>query len=205
MRATGAGGVVEGEVEGPLGRVRWGLGAEGSGLLDVRFAVGTDGRVHGTEVHRNTSGSSEVEACVHRRIASLYFDPAPARTIERDHRFAFCADDSTDTCRLGPVVGAIDPDFAAGVRGLEAEMKRCQATRDRDGQAILSVELTVGVDGRVASGWMQRALPAGTPLADCAIAPLLNAQVTDEPLAMPRTVRFTVGLPPLSPPSVAVR
>ncbi len=195
---------MEAQLEGHLGRVRSCLG-DGSGLLDVRFAIGTDGRVHGTEVHRNTSGSAEVAACVHRRIASLYFDPAPAVAIERDHRFTFCAQDSTDTCRLGPVVGAIDPVFEAGVRGLEERMKRCQANRDRDGQAILSVELTVGVDGRVSSGWIQRALPAGTPLADCAIAPLLNAPVTEEPLAMPRTVRFTIGLPPLPPPAVAAR
>ena len=107
LPSTGSSALVEAQLDGHLGRVRSCLGAEGSGLLDVRFAIGTDGRVHGTEVHRNTSGSSEVEACVHRRIASLYFDPAPARTIERDHRFAFCADDSTDTCRLGPVVGGL--------------------------------------------------------------------------------------------------
>lgn len=200
---TGAEARVLGQLDGHLARVRSCLGDEGSGLLDVGFTIGTDGRVHGTEVQRNTSGSASVADCVHRRIASLYFDPAPAQPIERQQRFAFCREGRAGTCRLGPVQGAEDPFFADAVRTLEERIVACHAARAPQDRAILSVELTVGTDGKVSSGWVPRALPSGTPLAECAVRPLLNQEVTREAMAHPRTVRFTLGLPPMADATVA--
>ena len=197
MPQTGSERLVLRQLDGHLARVRSCLDEDGSGLLDVAFTIGTDGRVHDAVVARNTSGSERTAACVHRRIASLYFDPAPARPIAREHRFAFCAEGHEGTCRLGPVQGARDPFFADQVRSLERQIVACQAQRAPQDRAILSVELTVDRSGKVRSGWVPRALPSGTPLAACAVAPLLNQEVTREALAEPRTVRFTLGLPPV--------
>ncbi len=183
------------QLDGHLVRARACLDEGGSGLLDTRFTIGTNGRVQDVEVIRNTSGSADVARCLRNKIAALYFDPAPAWPLTQSHRFAFCEPGSDEACRLGPVrtPDGVAPDarIVEGVRALETHLIACQAERAPNVESVLSVEVTIGMNGRVTSGWARRVAPA--EMRPCAIAPLLNTRVIDE-LDAPRRVRFTIGL-----------
>lgn len=192
------------QLRGHLPRARACLGEEGSGLFQTEFTIGTDGRVRNVEVTRNTSGNAHATRCLEQKIAALYFRPAPPAPMTRRETLVFCEEGSGSVCRLGPVHRPdgtrADGRLAAGVRDLEARVLACKADRAPDARGVVSVELTIGADGRVASGWVRHA--SNTELRSCSVAPVLGARVADE-LQETQRVRFTLGLRASAPPRTA--
>jgi len=171
-----------------------------SGLVDVSFTIGTDGRVGSIETERNTSGSAFLSRCLEQKLGSLYFDPAPPAAMTRTHRFLHCERGTDFACRLGPVRDTDDTParglVAEPLLALQADIVRCAANTGAE-PAVLDVEVTVDDSGVVHSGRVRHAAPTETPLRRCAIAPLLNQRVLEEAESHEaQTLRFTLGVAP---------
>ncbi len=149
-----------------------------SGLVRYAFTIEPTGRVTDVDVEAWSGDSRMLGACVRSRMAHLYFDPAPPREVRIERTFYVCPDEDDGLCRLGLVGG--DPELMTRVAsGLEARteaLEACAREVGADG-AVLDVRLELGPDGRIMAGQLHRAAPAGTPMARCAVGPLLGAEV----------------------------
>jgi len=195
---------VEGCFEGAQARR-----ATASGLVEVTFTIEPSGHVAEVAVERDTSGDAELAACIRSRLAGIYFDPAPAEPLHRRHHFAFCGIDDAALCALGPPApidaapAAHQPAVEDLFRARSAEIVACQASTDSDAAAIVEVEVTVGVDGRVMAGRITDTVPSASPVARCALRPLLGTLVTEEPPSAPANYRRTLLLRPTEAPTTA--
>ncbi len=169
------------QLAGHLQRVRECLPIGRAGLVDLELTVRTDGSVTGARVTRDTSTLRAVAPCMEQRMAALRFDPPPSRPTRFRHRFTACAFGSDLACQLGPVVDPegrrVRPAFEEGFRSLHDRRAECLAEHP-DERAILEVEVHVR-NGKVTSGWVRRAQPAGSPLRECGVGPLLGAELAD--------------------------
>lgn len=152
---------------------------DASGLVRYAFTIRSDGRVADVDVDAWSGDSRMLGACVRSRMSYLYFDPAPPRDVRIERTFYVCPDEDDGLCQLG-LVGGDDELMQRVARGLDARteaLEACARTVGAD-DAILDVRLELGPDGRIMAGQLHRAAPEGTPMARCAVSPLLGAQVT---------------------------
>ena len=149
-----------------------------SGLVRYAFTIEPDGRVTSVDVDAWSGDSRMLGACVRSRMSHLYFDPAPPRAVRIERSFYVCPDEDDGLCRLGLVGG--DAELMQRVAsGLDARTDALEACAREVGadDAILDVRLELGSDGRIMAGQLHRAAPDGTPMARCAVSPLLGARV----------------------------
>jgi len=152
-----------------------------SGLVHYAFTIEPSGRVQDVEIDAWSADSDMLAACVRSRMVSLYFDPAPPRDVRIERTFVVCPDEERGLCRLGLAGGPTDL-MQRVAEGLDERTAALEACAERVGEtsAILDVRLELGPDGRIMEGQLHRAAPEGTPLARCAVGPLLGARVAGE-------------------------
>jgi hypothetical protein len=191
------------QIAGHLRRVEGCFAAHhaSSALVEVSFAIEPDGHVREVVVARDTS-DGELGGCVRSRLAGLYFDPAPARSVELSRRFARCEHPEGGLCMLSP---ARRVDGAPATHGREVEalfaasgdaIEQCRVAAADPTARVVEVELTLGPDGRVMSGRITDAAPEEGPATRCALRPLLGARIDGEPPSEPVRYRRTLMLRP---------
>ncbi len=182
------------QLAGHLPRIRECLPIGRSGLIDFELTVLPDGTVANAKVTRDTSTLRQVSPCMRQRLAALHFDPPPSGPTRFRHRFTACALGTDLACELGPVVDPegrrVRPSLEEGLRSLHDRRAECLA-RHPDERAIVDVEVAVDGQGKVMSGTVLRVEPAGSPLRECAVGPLLGAELTEVRGAR---LRATVGV-----------
>jgi len=182
------------QLAGHLPRIRECLPVGRSGLVDFELTVLPDGTVANAKVTRDTSTLRRVAPCMRQRLAALHFDPPPTGATRFRHRFTACALGTDLACELGPVVDdeghRVRPALEEGLRSLHDRRAGCLA-RHPDERAIVDVEVRVDGRGKVMSGTVLRVEPPGSPLRECAVGPLLGAELDDIREA---ALRSTVGV-----------
>ncbi|MBO6938399.1 MAG: hypothetical protein JJ863_25750 [Deltaproteobacteria bacterium] len=182
------------QLAGHLPRIRECLPVGRSGLIDFELTVLPDGSVANAKVTRDTSMLRKVTPCMRHRLAALRFDPPPSSATRFRHRFTACALGTDLACELGPVVDPegrrVRPSLEEGLRSLHDRRAECLA-RHPEERAILDVEVAVDGQGKVMSGTVLRVEPAGSPLRECAVGPLLGAELDE---VRDARLRATVGV-----------
>lgn len=185
------------QLAGHLLRVRECLPVGRAGLVDIALTVLPDGSVANAAVLRDTSALRQVAPCMRQRMAALRFDPPPSAPTRFRHRFTACALGTDLACELGPVVDPegrrVRPALAEGLRSLHERRAECLAKHPTE-RAIVDLEVQVDEAGKVTSGTVLRMEPPSSPLRECAVGPLLGAELEVRRARLRATIG--VGLAP---------
>lgn len=181
------------QLDGHLARARDCL--DRPGWVELAFTIRTDGRVADVDVDAWNDDDGMLAACVRSRIVSLYFDPAPpSREVRISRTMESCPGEGL--CRFGVRADApaellerIDRSLAER----DDEVRAC-AARLGGGRALLDVRLEVAPDGRIMAGQVRRASPDRTPLARCAVGPLLGTTIAGPAPEETLHVRHAIAL-----------